>query len=415
MIARRIAKPPILVRAAIRRVLIENYRSIGRADVAFHDLTFLVGPNGTGKSNLLDALRFVSEAMSAPLDQVLRDRGGIDEVRRKTGGHPTHFGLRIEFSLGDGTVGFYALKIGARKPKGFVIARETCEVIGGPDLRDHFDVHAGTVKSSSQPAVAVSADRPYLVAASGNPAFRAVFDLLSRIQIYNINPTVIRDMQPTDAGDILKRDGSNLAAVLRRLTRDHKDRKACIDGFMSQIVSGIASIEAKPVQNRERIEFRQNMPGAKSSWRFPASSMSDGTLRALGVLTAIFQLPPPDSMDLPIVGIEEPEIAVHPHALGVLLEALLEASGHRQTVVTSHSPELLNRPEIDGDNLLAVSQQDGATVVAAVDEAGRAAIRERLCTAGELLRQNRLGPDTMAVARVAAIRQLKIFEHLPQP
>lgn len=411
MIARRKAAEPVL-RAGITRMQVENYRSIGKADIAFRDLTFLVGPNGTGKSNLLDALRFVSEAMAAPLDQVLRDRGGIDEVRRKSGGHPTHFGLRVDFGLDDGRVGFYALRIGARKPKGFVIARESCEVIGGQSLREHFDVREGVVKTSSQPAVAVSSDRPYLVAASGSPAFRPAFDLLSRIQIYNINPAVIRDLQPTDAGDLLQRHGENLAAVLRRLGRDRKDRIGRIDEYMAQIVAGIASIQAKPMGNRETLEFRQRMPGAKSPWRFPASSMSDGTLRALGVLTALFQEPPSGSMDLPIVGIEEPEVAVHPHALGVLLEALLEASGSRQTVVTSHSPDLLDRPEVDGDCLLAVSQRDGATVVAPVDAAGRQAIRARLCTAGELLRQNRLEPDSDAVDAVRGIRQLNIFEHL---
>jgi hypothetical protein len=117
-------------------------------------------------------------------------------------------------------------------------------------------------------------------------------------------------------------------------------------------------------------------------------------------------------MDLPIVGIEEPEVAVHPHALSVLLDALMEASESRQTVVTSHSPELLDRSTVDADSLLAVSSQAGATVIAPVDQAMREAMREHLCTAGELMRQNRLVPDPEEVTAVAEGGQLKLFDPL---
>src|SRR5436853_1945700 len=83
----------------LTRVLLENYKSIARCDVTLGPLTFLVGPNGSGKSNFLDALRLVSESLRSSLDHALRDRGGIKEVRLRSGGHPTHFGLRLEFRL----------------------------------------------------------------------------------------------------------------------------------------------------------------------------------------------------------------------------------------------------------------------------------------------------------------------------
>jgi predicted ATPase len=395
----------------IDRLQVSNYRSIGKADIGFQPLTFLVGPNGSGKSNLLDAFRFVAESMVRPIDQVLRDRGGIDEVRRKSGGHPTHFGIRIDFTLPNGKSGWYAIKIGAKKPKGFVIDREECEVLGGDTLREHFLVQNGKVQSTQQP-VAVVSDRPYLVAASATPVFRPVFDLLSRITIYNINPSVIRELQSTDAGDVLFRDGSNLAAVFRRLARDDNKRIKRIQEYISKIVTSIIKVEPRALSNRETLEFRQSIPGAKAAWRFPASSMSDGTLRALGVLTAIFQAPPSGEADIPIIGIEEPEVAVHPHALAVLLDALQEAAGERQIVVTSHSPDLLDRDTILDDSLLAVVLSGGATEVALVDRAGREAIRQGLCTPGELMRQNRLIPDPVTSEAVKG-RQLDIFKHRP--
>jgi predicted ATPase len=68
----------------IRQVALKNYKSIARCDVRLGPLMFLVGPNGSGKSNFLDALRFVSDALNTSLDHALRDRGGIQEVRRRS-------------------------------------------------------------------------------------------------------------------------------------------------------------------------------------------------------------------------------------------------------------------------------------------------------------------------------------------
>ena len=70
-------------------VSLKNYKSIGSARVRLAPLTLLVGRNGAGKSNFLDALRLVSDALQSTLDYALRQRGGIGEVRRRSGGHPT--------------------------------------------------------------------------------------------------------------------------------------------------------------------------------------------------------------------------------------------------------------------------------------------------------------------------------------
>ena len=94
-----------------------------------------------------------------------------------------------------------------------------------------------------------------------------------------------------------------------------------------------------------------------------------------------------------LVGIEEPEAALHPAAAGVLLGALREASESTQVLVTSHSPDLLDDESIATDSLLAVSANGGATQIAPIDPTGRGALRERLYTAGELLRLDQLRPD----------------------
>jgi predicted ATPase len=133
------------------------------------------------------------------------------------------------------------------------------------------------------------------------------------------------------------------------------------------------------------------MTGAKSPWRFLAQNMSDGTLRALGVLVALFQ----GNRDYAptLIGIEEPETALHPAAASALREALLRASTQAQVIVTSHSPDLLDDTELDSNSLLAVVSEGGETKIAPLDGASYEAMRTRLYSAGELLRLNQLAPS----------------------
>jgi len=138
--------------------------------------------------------------------------------------------------------------------------------------------------------------------------------------------------------------------------------------------------------------------------------MSDGTLRAFGILVSIFQsLKASDQKPL-LVGLEEPEMTLHPAAAGILLAALREGSQHTQILVTSHSPDLLDNPDISPDSLLAVDNVDGVTRIGAIDAAGQQVLRERLFTSGELLRQNQLAPDEESLVDIRDERQLNIFE-----
>ena len=64
----------------LKRVVLNNYKSIKECSVPLGPLTFLVGQNGAGKSNFLDALRLVTESLITSLEHALRERGGINEV-----------------------------------------------------------------------------------------------------------------------------------------------------------------------------------------------------------------------------------------------------------------------------------------------------------------------------------------------
>ncbi len=380
----------------LKRLVLSNYKSIATCDLGFQPLTALVGPNGAGKSNVLDSLRFVGDALRNSLEWAFRDRGGIQEVRRRSAGHPTHFGIRMELRLPEGKEAVYAFRVGAAKG-GFTVQQETCDIwrkCEGVKSASRYRVQAGRlVKASQDFPAAVESDRLYLGLISGLAEFRPVFDALTRMGFYNLNPTAIRELQAADPAKVLSRDGGNITSILSRIeSRKDDSVKRRIEEYLEAVVPDIKGVGVKHLGPKEAIEFRQ-ATASKDPWRFLAANMSDGTLRVLGVLVALFQARLDVGRPIPLVGIEEPEIALHPAAANTLTSALLEASRNTQVLITSHSPDLLDHEAISSESILAVIAEKGETHVGPVDSGSRKALRDGLYTPGELLRLNQLQPD----------------------
>ena len=381
----------------ITRVVLKNYKSIAACDVRLQPLTFLVGRNGSGKSNFLDALRFVADALNSSLGHAIRDRGGINDVRRRSRGHPNHFSIGFEFTLPNSKTAHYAFRIGSRPRGGYEVQNEVCLF-----QKQYFNVDKDSVVTTSvKGAPAAVPDRLYLVNASGLPEFRPVYDAFSRMGFYSLNPDSIRDLQDPNPGDVLLRDGSNLTSVLAQLPPPVKKH---VEEYLAVVVPGVHAVDVKGFGPKETLEFRQDVAGDKYPWRFLANNMSDGTLRVLGILIALFQENHDTQKRVPLVGIEEPEIALHPAAAGVLLDGLRDAAHKTQVIVTSHSPDLLDNKDLDVDSILAVEAQNGTTAIAGVDDVGRTLLRKRLCTTGDLLRNDQLQPDLMSVAAAKAAK-----------
>ena len=386
----------------VRRVTVENFRSIARCEVELLPLTFLVGPNGAGKSNFLDVMRLVADALRSSLAHVLRDRGGIDDVCRRAGVRSPHFALRLDLTLPGGDRGHYALQVGATSRSGFEIQREECVL--GPAW---FDVVAGSVRSSAAVHPPASSDRLYLVNAAGLPAFRPVYDSLSRMGFYNLHPEVMRTVQPLDPSPLLARDGLNLASTLDRMAQHDPQSKRRVEEFLATVVPGLEGVDANVVEHAATVVFKQRH-GATQSCTYHAGQQSDGTLRALGLLIALFQKD--DQGAISLVGLEEPEAAMHPGAVGALLGALREASLQTQVLVTTHSPDLLDDESVTADSLRAVVAQEGATLIAPIDVPSQSALRDHLYTAGELLRLNQLSPELEGMGRLGS-RKLQFFDN----
>lgn len=332
----------------------------------------------------------------------------MQSVRERSGGHPTHFGIQLSLNLAEGRGAEYGFHVRAEKNGGFSVQSEKCRVHPKP-LVDasphHFRVEKGKLLASS-PSLhsSVEPDRLFLTAVSAVPEFREIFQGLTRMGFYNLNPDRIRALQDPDPGRRLARDGRNVASVLRELRRVDPEARESVVEYLRQIVPGLESVDPKTLGPKETIEFRQTVD-RKEPWRFLAGEMSDGTLRALGVLVAVFQRSNGES-SLPLVGIEEPELAIHPGAAEILAEALVDASRSTQVLLTTHSPDFLDHEGFSTAALLSVERKRGGTIVAPVDEASRSALRDRLYSAGELLRMGQLEPDAKAAASLARERDL---------
>lgn len=368
----------------------------------------LVGRNAAGKSNFLDALRFVVDGLRTSLDHAIKSRGGIDAVRRRSTGHPRNFAIALELVLPDHTACTFGFEIAGRTQGAFAVKQESLEIrdLSGNRIA-HYDAGDGQLTGASRKDMPpVAGDRLYLVTASSLPEFRPVYDALLAMGFYNLNAEAMKEFQAPDAGDILYREGDNLASVVARLSTDRPDSYERVKQYLQTIVPGITDVVRVALGPRETLEFRQRVHGSEHPWKFYATNMSDGTLRALGALVAVAQLANHRN-PVTLIGIEEPETALHPAAAGALMDALREATSHTQVLITTHSPELLDELQPDNDALLVVRAQEGQTQIAPLDQASLMVIKDHLWTPGELLRQDQLAPDE---ASLRSQSQLRLFD-----
>lgn len=249
----------------------------------------------------------------------------------------------------------------------------------------------GVVTSNQGLTPAASDEKFYLVNASGLSPFESVYRALSSIAVYNPVPDEIRGFKSEKRYRSPDRTGSALAETIYKLKTQNPGRWRRVIDYLRQINPSVIDVEAVSVDANFNLRFDLER-GIGIHEEFSAHDISDGTLRALAVLVALFQNS--DRYPLTLVGLEEPEAGLHPAAAGVLFDALLEGSGPEQVVVTSHSPDLLDREDIPEDSLKAVGICEGQTISGGIDEAGKGALKERLYTVGELMRMDQLRPES---------------------
>ena len=378
----------------VTRVVLRDFKSIAACDVALAPVTFLVGRNGSGKTNFLSALRLVSDGLRGSLDRAISQQLNVHAILRRleSGGQADSFGIRLDCSVPDASIR-YAFTVGASKDNvGFEVQREDCIIKSKPSGEEQsYSIRAGVVESSIAHLPAAAPDRLYLVTASGREEFRPAYDALSGISLFNINPISVQI--PMRIGDDkLLYDGGNVAGVLARIKSNFPEIKHRIEKYMSAIIPGITAVDCVSFGGLNLVEFQQSY--SNEITRFWGPNMSDGTLRALAILTALFQHVSQDGDSRHIVGIEEPSNSLHPAACDALIDGIFDASHHTQIIATSHSPTLLDNPDIRPESILAVTSDQGRTSISPLDEVKRSYLKEQLFSVGELLTVDQLSPST---------------------
>ena len=391
----------------LRQLTLKRFRSLPAEVVEFDNPTFLVGKNGSGKSNFTDAFAFLAEAMASPLQVVLARRGGFSKVgnRSSARGRPSNLGLAVLLQNPDDdtTAARYSFELRPLKSYGFNVVREQCIVDRVDGSRSWFDRRATSAGWRSNVSSLVPVMEPNALAlplVGGDTRFQSVLRFLSDMQICQIEPAALRDPQNPDEGIRLHPDGSNAASVLREIERAAPEDWKRILELLESIVPRTVDVQPKKHGIKLTLEFAQDW-GLKERVKFEAFNMSDGTLRVLGLLAAVYQRPRPS-----LLVIEEPEATIHPGALGSVLDVLHHARRFMQVVVTTHSPDILDAKWIEDRHLRTVNWQKGKTRIGGVSPEVRRALGEHLMGAGELLRANAL---TSAELFVHDPRQLTLF------
>lgn len=382
----------------ITRVRVDNYKSIAHCDVTLGRFTVLLGLNAAGKSNFLDALRFVRDALVNGPAEAVATRGGWEEVLRRVPEPAPSCTVGLEFHLPASTrdakpwVGRYEITVapptatgaGRDAVSGVRIQHEFCEM-------SHPRAKGGT--DSGRFLMGDRTGRQRLLElsrlADAEP-FSELHGTLTEMFFYSPDLANLRKASPnTPTAGALGADGGDLGPALAALGEQERER---VSQYLGVIVPG--AVEAGPTDPAaDYIAARINFATADETEPhvFRAESMSEGTIRAIGLLTALFQ---PGAREgwIPLIAVEEPELALHPLAAGALYDALTEASEHVQVLATTQSAELFDRKEADLSAIRVVAAERGVTVIGEVDPVSRSIVADGLATTAELLRSDQLRP-----------------------
>ena len=394
-------------RLSITRVWARNFKSIRKLDLELGPLTVLVGPNASGKSNVLDVLSFIRHALQRDLDSAITSRQGIGAVRRSTPKGGTR----------DVEVGFTAERGGFQIKYGFVLGSRSGNyrvkrefgVVTPSDPDEEpidFEVREGRpvkprrlggepLETSelalpllrrllfSQP---VEADNRRYRSTRTSTNMNEVLNFFGWSRLYRLFPDAMREPRRPLDWRILAEDGSNLASVLREMDKRDAPHLGEIKDALGNVVPGLTDLHVQQSGGFIVVKLRHSAEGGEGAGStYDLSQESDGTVRLLGLLTALYQ---PRSQSL--IGIEEPELTIHPGALAVLADVMVDVSTRMQVLVTTHSPDLIDRLPIE--SLRAVQIEDGCTKVGSVSEAQADAVRDGLFTSGELHSMEGLEP-----------------------
>ena len=344
----------------LSQLMLKNYRSVRDAKVELDNLALLIGANAAGKSNLLDALRFLSEGIQfGDFRTPTFSRGGILNLAWK-GQEAQRIELTATFD--DAGKHFeWAVNLD-RQGYEFQATERVREVTPGSPPQELLSAQSGQgwwwseneargVTLSQQPASCAFA------AASADASFpaRGIAQYIRNWGFFDPSPFLLRrDWNLIETGR-LDPYGRNLGETLYSIQESSPETFELIVSATRSVLGVPSSLQVR--ESEDRFYFVQEEPGL----RYPVNQMgvSSGTLRMLALMTALYS-----QSDTTLLGVEEPENYVHPAALHAFVEHIKEAEQRAQIMITTHSPLLLDIINDPGAIFIVKRDPINGTIVA---------------------------------------------------
>lgn len=334
----------------ISRLTLRNWRTFKNLDVPVGQRLVVIGPNASGKSNLLDSIRFLKD-LAIPgggLQDAVRSRGGLSRVRClfARNNHHGWVGIAVVLHGDDGVQWTYSISI-RNEPRGLhrpvvaeeIVTRGSEVLLQRPDDKDREDPERLTQTAVEQISV--------------NKTFRVIAEFFADTRYLHLVPQVIRDA--SRAGDAVDDPfGGDFIARMNRVaprTRDAWLRR--VTEALQLAVPQFSSLEVTvDASGRPHLESRYRN-WRTSDARQDERDLSDGTLRLIGLLWSLVEV---GRRGAPVL-LEEPELSLHPAVIRMLPTVLGRAqrSTNAQILLTTHSPELLADEGIRADEVLLLT------------------------------------------------------------
>lgn len=365
----------------IKKLTVSNFKSIAANTVIHLDnLTVFVGQNGSGKSNIIDVFSFVSDAMRLGLEGAITKRNGIQAIRRWTYSRPYNIMIKLDVEETD-FYGTYSFEIASHTRHEYIVKSEQANIQyrNGDSYsyiisEQRWIIGPETLKPSITPLTLA------LPLIGGDENFRPLFNCLTKMRGYSIYPDTLRIPQKYDPSKPMEEHGNNWISILK--DQDESTWKVDLILALKKLTDEIDDITIASVSGYLVTRFRHGISGEsnKAKW-FESSQESDGTLRIAGIITALLQLP-----SLAIIGIEEPELTIHPGAIELIFDFLKQASRNSQIIITTHSPDLLDLIK-EPETIRVVTKVGNATRVSKMKEDQIKIVRAGLFSLGEIHRR----------------------------
>jgi predicted ATPase len=384
----------------ITSLTLRNWRTFKTLKVDIGERLIVVGPNASGKSNLLDSIRFLRDISrdGGGLQSAIRSRGGLSRVRCLFARNYNKGHVEITVTLGDDDMAdlwTYSLSLngekgGLHRP---IIAREVVKnrdtvIIERPDAADRQDPDRLIQTALEQISV--------------NKDFREIAEFLAETRYLHLVPQIIRDT--SRSGD--RRDDPFGGDFIARMNRvQPRTRESWLRRITAALQIAVPQFESLSVvtdaAGRPHLESRYKNWREKGS-RQDESDFSDGTLRLIGLLWSLVEV---GRRATPIL-LEEPELSLHPAVVSLLPRMLASAQrgGGAQVLLTTHSPDLLGDEGIRPEEVLELEPTTDGTHGQTLDRIPDAVDKYRAgISLADIVRARSAPPGIDDLARVSLV------------